>query len=1223
MWTKIFRFELRYQLRRPLFPLSAVAFFGLGLALGSSDVGSALGDAPGTLVRNAPILAVRLMPIASLLGLFVMNAFVASAALRDTDGASDMFFFTKPLTRASYFGGRFAGSMAVSALVLLAAAVGLMLAQVAPWQPDGRVGPFGVGPYLFGALLILLPNLLVMGSLFFALAIWSRRVTLTYLCVVVFIGLQDALEVAAESLGNRFLGGVLEPSGLVALDTASRYWTLAEQSSRLPELGGVLLANRLAWLGLAAAVLALAYSRFDFTARERRIRRKGRSATATPGTATAPTLSAAMAPAATASAPLALPATGLRFAPLDTARRLARQVRIEVSEVVAGPAFVSLLAFGLILVAVGSVTVGSDQGIPSYPLTHHMVEAIGLGVRTTLLAILVLYAGELVFHRRTLKLSQVYDALPVSNGLLATAKVLALSSMAALFLLAATATTMLSQHARGFQDIDLGVYAQGLAVLALPLAPVVVLAVCFQVLANRKVLGLLWIGAAVLAKLALPRLGFENNLYLFGGHPKPTFTAFNGYGHHAEPFVAFMAYWGFGAVLLWLVTLLFWTRGTPTSGRARWTVARRRWTRSFAAVGLVAVTGMGATGLWIGHQADGRGGYVDRDRVLDRMAAYETAYRSYADAPLPTITSVSAEVDLYPEKRRVDLRGRYRLENLGDVPIQTLPITRSPRWVEGVLRMYGGVSIDHLDLPPHRVVVDDDALGFYVFELEQPIAPGETFDLGFTVTLDHGPFGNNRHNDLVVENGTFFSNRNVFPVLGYATSNQVPAPAERTKRDLEAVPRMAELGDAWAARQNYLEADWIEFEAVISTATDQLAIAPGDLVEQWTEDQRAFFRYRTSAPMVNLFPILSGRYAVARDRWNDIDLEIYHHPDHAYNLDRIFETTRQSLAYLTESLGPYPHRQLRIVEVPSYHGKVAFAFAGTLAYSESWGFTADLDGAELDWLSAVLAHEVSHQWWNHQVVPAHVQGSTFIAEALPQYGAMMILERMYGPESVRHFLRFHLDRYLERRGNERIREMPLARVENQDYIHYSKASLALYTLQDLIGEDAVNRALRSFLEEHTFVGPPYPQSTDLLGHLRRETPPEHAGVIEDLFESITLFDNQVLDATSRRLDDGRFEVRLDVSTRKLRDDGLGETTEVSMDDWIDIGVFAETPSEGGDGDSTEPQVLLLEKRHLTSRDTTFTVVVGQPPTHAGIDPYNKRIDRDSGDNVRPVRDLRP
>ena len=430
------------------------------------------------------------------------------------------------------------------------------------------------------------------------------------------------------------------------------------------------------------------------------------------------------------------------------------------------------------------------------------------------------------------------------------------------------------------------------------------------------------------------------------------------------------------------------------------------------------------------------------------------------------------------------------------------------------------------------------------------------------------------------------------------------------------VERAADLDDTDACQRNYLHADWVHFETVFSTTADQVALSTGNLVGEWTEGDRRFFHYRTEKPVTNLLPFVSGRYAVARDQWQGIDLEVYYYPEHDTNIEHFLEVTRRSLEYLTEHFGPYPHDQLRIVEIPSYHGRIAFAFAQVIPFSESWTFTADLEAAELDWLAAILAHEVAHQWWNHQVVPADVQGATLIAESLAQYSAMRILEAIHGPEMVRYFLRFHLDRYLEQRGREPVREMPLARVENQGYIHYSKASLVFDRLAHRIGEANLNRALRSLVESHGMAGPPYATTRDLLAELRAVMPVSEHALLEDLFEAITLFDNRLDTATYRQRDDGRFEVELAITSRKLRDDGLGNTTEVAMDDLVEVVVFGEPESSG----TIDGAPLISEEHRLQSGANNVTLVVDERPHRAGVDPYHQLVDRVAADNLRTLEE---
>jgi aminopeptidase N len=224
------------------------------------------------------------------------------------------------------------------------------------------------------------------------------------------------------------------------------------------------------------------------------------------------------------------------------------------------------------------------------------------------------------------------------------------------------------------------------------------------------------------------------------------------------------------------------------------------------------------------------------------------------------------------------------------------------------------------------------------------------------------------------------------------------------------------------------------------------------------------------------------------------------------------------------------------------------------------------------------------------------------------------MEQTFGPNNVRKFLLQQLDGYLVGRGREARAELPLMLVENQTYIHYNKGSLALYALRDLIGDDAMNRALSGFVRDKAFQEPPFTTSRELVEYLEAETPDSVRYALDDLFRTITLWDHAVEAAAATRRADGRFDVAIDVRAAKARADSLGAEHSVPIADLIDIGVFGE-PVEG----YSLGKPLHLAKHWITASDTTLHIVVDTPPRKAGVDPYNKLIDRNPRDNVADVR----
>jgi aminopeptidase N len=388
-----------------------------------------------------------------------------------------------------------------------------------------------------------------------------------------------------------------------------------------------------------------------------------------------------------------------------------------------------------------------------------------------------------------------------------------------------------------------------------------------------------------------------------------------------------------------------------------------------------------------------------------------------------------------------------------------------------------------------------------------------------------------------------------------------------------------------------------------------MAIAPGTLEQEWSDKGRRYFHYKMDKPILNFYSFQSARYEVRHDRWQDVAIDVYYHPGHDFNVDRIIKGAKAALAYDSKRFSPYQHRELRVVEFPRY-ATYAQSFPGTIPFSESFGFIAKVDAnsrKDLDYPFYVTAHEVAHQWWGHQLVPAWVRGGTVLSESLSEYSALMVMKQAFGAAQMRRFLRYDLDRYLMGRAGERRHELPLAQNEDQQYLHYRKGSLALYLLQDLLGEDTVNGVLHDLLVDYAFTGPPYPNVTALIDRLRKVTPPDKAYLIDDLFESIVLYENRADSASAVRRADGKYEVTLHATAGKVHAGELGDEKEVPLADYIEFGV-----------DDRDGYPLVRERRLVKQRGQVVRLVVDVRPGRAGIDPDNKLIDRKPTDNMVSV-----
>jgi ABC-2 type transport system permease protein len=1182
----IARFEAKYHLKAPLFYILLSIFFLLTFGATTSDA-MTMGGAVGNVHRNAPYVIMQFLLIMSIFGILTTTAFVASSIHRDFELNTDSLFFSSPIKKWQFLAGRFFGSFSVAVLVYLGVVGAIAIGSLMPWIEKERLGPFALWPYVYSLLVMVVPNLLLAGAIFFTVAALTRSLMATYASAIGFLVANAIASELLEDIANEKLAGLLDPFGLGAFALGTRYWTIFQKNTQVLPLEGIYLWNRILWVAIALAVLAFGFWRFRFTTGTRKARKKARKGTAEE-----------LAPMQRIA--LALPKVSQTFGRAAAWRQYFATIKLEATLIFKGIPFIIILLLGILNIWGNSTTVDNLFGTPVYPTTSVMVEVIFGGFAVMAMVIAAFYAGDIVWRERNLKMHEVTDAMPLPTWAQWAAKLTALLLVTFTTLAAAIATTIVIQTAKGYHNYELGVYARGvfLQIGALILL-ITALAFIMQVLFNQKYVGFVGVMLWFVLARALPALDFEHRLYRFASVPPAQYSDMNGYGHFAWPLTIYNTYWVLFVAVMLVVCHLLWVRGTDERLRSRLQVARQRFGKPVATALVLFFLAFAGTGCYIYYNTNVLNRYRTTRQGEELQALAEKKYKEYEHIPKPRITAVQADVQIFPERRAVDIRGQYTMVNKTGQPLNELHVFLNPQ------------TLTHwkIDLPGARLKTEDRELGYTIYTLDHPLAPGATMPMRFETGFAAKGFVNGEANNNIVENGTFFNSTSYFPHLGYSNDIELQDRNKRRKYGLGEPHRMAPPTDKRALMDNGLngESDWISLDTTVSTSPDQIALAPGYLQREWTQNGRRYFQYKTTSPILGFWSYLSARYQVKRGSWHGIPIEIYYDAKHPYNVDRMIIGVQKSLDYFTKNFSPYQHKQVRILEFPRY-ARFAQSFPNTIPFSESIGFVADLrDKENIDYVFYVTSHEVAHQWWAHQVIGGNVQGSTMLVETMAQYSALMVMEHEYGRARMQKFLRYELDRYLRDRGGELIAEMPLSLVENQGYIHYRKGSLVMYALRDAIGEEAVNRALRRFIHDHAFSGPPYPTAQDLVRYFRAEAPPEAQNLITDLFERIILFDNKATGVSSTRRADGKYVVKMTVASTKLQSDAKGEEKTIPVDDWIDIGVL-------GDKDS----LLFAEKRHITKPVETFEVVVTGKPIKAGIDPLNKLIDRNPKDNVKSL-----
>jgi len=1204
MFKEIFLFDLRQNFRKPQTYIFFGIFFTLTLLLGMLAAGVFnVATADSNLVMNsansvADIIVGLNDGIMGLVNSVILVAIMATAIQKDYEYNTHPLFFTKPITKSSYFFGRFLSAFFTAAFVFSAQVIGYYIGCLfGIGKPV--MGPFELMNFLQPFIIFMLPNILLLGAIFFSVTTFTRNTLPAYLFCIILLVIRSVTSSVTADLENKAAAAIWEPFGAEALSYLTQYWTPDDQNTKMIPLEGKLLYNRLLWTGIALLITFLSFYRFSFSQFLQPFSLFKRKEEKQEQSSTAQLHSLAL-----------LPKVVQKFSAKETRRQLWYLARFEFSKMTKSAFFIIICALGIVMMFIISQYMGSLYDTETYPVTYQILENVAGIFQFFIMILVVFFSGTIIWREREQKMDELIGTTPISNAVLFFSKYLALTGVIAVLLAVIAVTGMLIQVSMSYYHVEPLLYLKASLRMLLSFSVITGICLALQVFTPNKYLGFfLSLLPVMFINIIFTLLEWDNDIYIFNSSgPSMSYSDMNGYGHTVGTWLLYKTYWLSIVLTICMLALLFFARGKEKGLKARFRLSRTSFgfkhKLALIACMLVAVS----AGAFIYYNTNVLHKIVSPKHMEEEAVAFEKKYKKYRYTLQPRIVASKVDVDIFPEKRSVSVKGSYYLKNKHTVPVDTL-----------FINYMGGEDSDYhyTSLQPAvaaRVITDDKKYGVKMFLLDKPLLPGDSIRFDFDIAYIPKGFRNNTTETDIVYNGTFFNNM-VFPSIGYNPDAELGSNAARKKYGLKEKPRMAPVNDSLARMNTYIsnDADWIQFETTVSTSEDQIAIAPGYLQREWKKDGRRYFHYKMDSPILNFYSYLSARYQVRKDKWNNVNIEIYYQKGHEYNVDRMINGIKKSLDYYTANFGPYQHRQVRILEFPRY-ASFAQSFPNTIPYSESVGFIAKVDDKNQEKIDVpfyITAHEVAHQWWAHQVIGGNVQGSVLMSETMSQYSALMVMEKQYGKQAMKKFLKYEMDKYLIGRTMETKKEMPLMLCENQDYIHYNKGSVIMYSLKDYLGENVLNGALKAYLNKTKFQEPPYTNSIEFVSYLRAATPDSLKYIITDMFETITIYENYVKDLSYTRTQDGKYKVSLTVGSVKFRSDSIGRNSKIPVADYMDIGIFSDKAANGKTGDKE----LVLQRIKMDKPEKTFEFIINEKPSSAGIDPYNKLIDRTPDNNT--------
>lgn len=1174
MLSRIFRFELKYHFSQTVFRISLLLFFVLGMIAVRGGFGT-------DVYKNSPYVIMNVIGLVSLCTIFSGTLFCANVVLRDKTYRLESMLFTTSISKTAYFTTRFAGLFLSVLMTLVFTSLGMFVGSLL--LPSSELGDFNLLYYVYTIATTGVPNVLLCCTVLFSAAVLTSNIRLVYASGVLLYVFYWAGSMLGNSplLANSDplnapgdLALIADPFGLSIFFSETKQWTFQQKNSMLLMLKGNFLINRLVWIGVSLVVLLITFRSLRFELKQQG---GGRPKSKSPE---------AVSPVAYKSVNVSV--SGLSY----LVRAFISQWRLETAALFKHIPFMVMMIVWVFMYAVElkDSLFGGIYSIRSYPDASIIIEQFAV-IRPALVLI-IFYAAELVWRERSANIHSLIYSSPVKNVTQWGAKISCLAILIIFVITANIGIGIAMQSVSGYYEPDVLRYLQLYYYCGFPLLLFAVLMLFIVTLITNKYLGILI--AVLIAALVIfsQRLGIEHYLLRFASVPELFYTAMNGVGSNKGSFNWYMFYWSGFAIVLSVISIGLWQNTRSTGFKQRLLQWRKQIdvrTVSFLFAGLII---WAVSGGWIYHQTNDIGNYKNRQDYRQWQISYEKKYKSKTLSVQPVIISVKTDIDLYPAEQRYTVKGVYQLKNESDSFIRSVWLGTDP-----------SITLASITIPGAKLIQHDRSFGQYEYALAEPLQPGDTFTISFSLNIVRSGFTRFDVENNVSDNGTYVELEKFLPYFGYNDRFESDDKMLRRENDLP------ELATALPADTLY---HLVNYETTISTSKDQEAITVGSLDKKWMADNRNYFHYRSSQPIPFMFALSSARYQVKTEMYDSVLLQLYYHPGHEANMPAMLQGMKDALDYGNKNFGKYPFPSLTLAEIPQYGG-AATSYPGVMFNAERINYLSDYrDSSKINHAYAIAAHETAHQWWGTKLLPSMRPGNKVLTESLAKYTENMVIEKRFGKMHLQKYLENDCRLYFVYRSfteDEHIMDT----VSGQPFVYYQKGGIGLYAIQDQRGEQSLNTALRTFLQEHEANG----RRADvqrLKQILLKDVSEGDARQVDDLFSKRITWDLSVGRTTMQPLPNGKFEVECEISVKKM-DGSYRSSKPIPVNDSLYIAAFDGIPARW----SAKTTPLYISKHFFNTEKNIIRFVTDRKPVTISVDPYSLMLDHNIEDNRKVLR----